>query len=56
MLERLREMGEAPGGKRRGAGPKAAAGTMMDIEPYDTERIRDDLAQRLERLRRQLGG
>jgi hypothetical protein len=56
MLERLREMGEAPGGKRRGRPPQAAAGTMMDIEPHDAERIRNDLAQRLEALRGQLGG
>jgi hypothetical protein len=56
MLERLREMGEAGGRKRRGRPPKAAAGTMMDIKPDDAERIRDDLARRLEALRGQLGG
>jgi hypothetical protein len=29
---------------------------MTDIEPHDAERIRNDLAQRLEALRGQLGG
>lgn len=56
MLERLREMAEAGGEKRRGRPPKAAAGTTTDIKPHEAERIRDDLARRLERLRGQLGG
>jgi hypothetical protein len=52
MFDKLTEIGMAGGADRSGA-PGARA--TMELNAHDAGRLRDDLAQRLERLRGQLG-
>jgi hypothetical protein len=56
LFEKLKEIGEVSGGEAAARSPNAMPGPAIGLKPDDAERLRNDLAQRLESLRGQLGG